>query len=107
MACALLEANNLRDVDGDRVSGKKTLAARLGRGRASWLYAVCVAGVVLGVVMGGEGLIGAVAIALYIPALKMAFSPRNGRELLVLLQASAKTQLLIGGLLVGTFFVTR
>jgi len=26
MACALLEANNLRDVEGDRSSGKKTLA---------------------------------------------------------------------------------
>ena len=31
MACALLEANNLRDVQGDQSSGKKTLAARLGR----------------------------------------------------------------------------
>jgi 1,4-dihydroxy-2-naphthoate octaprenyltransferase len=107
MACALLEANNLRDVDGDRTSGKKTLAARLGRSRGSWLYAVCVAGVVLGVAMGGESLLGALALALYIPALRMAFSPRQGRELLALLQATAKTQLLLGGILVGTFFVTR
>lgn len=107
MACALLEANNLRDVDGDRLSGKKTLAARLGRSRASWLYATCVAGVVVGTVSGGEALVGAVALVLYIPALKMAFSPRSGRELLALLQASARAQLLLGGLLVGTFFVTR
>ena len=107
MACALLEANNLRDVEGDQMSGKKPLAARLGRARASWLYAVCVAGVVIGVVMGGEGLVGAVAIALYIPALRMAFSSRNGRELLALLQATARTQLVLGGLLVATFLVTR
>ena len=107
MACALLEANNLRDVEGDRVSGKKTLAARLGRLRASWLYAICVAGVVLGMVMGGEAIDGAVAIVLYIPALRMAFSPRSGRELLALLQASARSQLALGALLVGTFFVTR
>jgi 1,4-dihydroxy-2-naphthoate octaprenyltransferase len=107
MACALLEANNLRDVEGDRVSGKKTLAARLGRLRASWLYAICVAGVVLGMVMGGEAIDGAVAIVLYIPALRMAFSPRSGRELLALLQASARSQLALGALLVVTFFVTR
>jgi 1,4-dihydroxy-2-naphthoate octaprenyltransferase len=107
MACALLEANNLRDVEGDRVSGKKTLAARLGRTHASWLYAICVAGVVLGMVMGGEAIDGAVAIVLYIPALRMAFSPRNGRALLALLQASARSQLALGGLLVVTFFVTR
>src|SRR5487761_2211703 len=36
MACALLEANNLRDVDGDREAGKKTLAARMDRARAPW-----------------------------------------------------------------------
>ena len=40
MACALLEANNLRDVAGDQASGKRTLAARLGRRRAAWLYAL-------------------------------------------------------------------
>jgi len=37
MACALLEANNLRDVEGDRSSGKKTLAAN-----ESWTRAVAV-----------------------------------------------------------------
>ena len=30
LACAILVANNLRDLDGDRASGKKTLATRLG-----------------------------------------------------------------------------
>lgn len=107
MACALLEANNLRDVDGDRLSGKRTLAARLGRSRGSWLYAICVAGVVLGIVIGGEGLIGAVALALYVAPVRMAFSSRSGRELLALLQASAKVQLVLGAVLVVTFFVTR
>ena len=51
--------------------------------------------------------IGALALVSYIPALKMAFSPRSGRELLPLLQASARTQLALGGLLAATFFVTR
>ncbi len=107
MACALLEANNLRDVQGDQNAGKKTLAARLGRKRASWLYAVCVVAVALAMVVGGEAVIGLVALVLYVPALRMAFSPRSGRELLPLLQASARTQLALGGLLTATFFVTR
>ena len=107
MACALLEANNLRDVTGDQLAGKKTLAARLGRERASWLYATCVGAAALAIVVGGEAIVGALALVLYVPALRMAFSPRNGRELLPLLQASARTQLALGGLLVATFVVTR
>ncbi|MFZ1062286.1 MAG: 1,4-dihydroxy-2-naphthoate polyprenyltransferase [Acidimicrobiales bacterium] len=107
LACALLEANNLRDVDGDRLAGKKTLAARLGRARASWLYAACVAGVALGIVFGGEIVIGALAIALFLPELRSAFSTRSGRDLLPLLKATSLTQLLVGGALVVTFFGTR
>ena len=107
MACALLEANNLRDVDGDRAAGKKTMAARLGRERASWLYVVCVAGAVVGVALGGEALVALVALVLYVPAMRVVFSPRRGRELLVLLQMSARAQLLIGTVTLTTFFVTR
>jgi 1,4-dihydroxy-2-naphthoate octaprenyltransferase len=107
LACSLLEANNLRDVDGDQLAGKKTLAARLGRVRASWLYAACVAGVALGFMVGGEIVIGALAIALFIPELRSAFSSKSGRELLPLLKATSMTQLLVGGALVVTFFGTR
>jgi 1,4-dihydroxy-2-naphthoate octaprenyltransferase len=107
MACALLEANNLRDVDGDRAVGKKTLAARLGRRRAPWLYVVCVLLSVVGIAVGGEGLAAAVALALYIRPVRMAFSPRSGRELLPLLQISAKSQLVVGAVLVVSFWVTR
>jgi len=100
MACALLEANNLRDVDGDRAAGKKTLAARLGRERGAWLYVVCVTGVVVGVIGAGELAVGLVALVAYLPALRVAFSSRRGRELLVLLGYSARTQLGLGVLLV-------
>ena len=99
MACALLEANNLRDVHGDRSSGKKTLAARMDRGRAAWLFAVCVLGVVVGIAGSGHVVVAIVAILLYIPALRLAFSNRNGRELLSMLQYSARTQLQLGALL--------
>ncbi|WP_419919843.1 1,4-dihydroxy-2-naphthoate polyprenyltransferase [Candidatus Poriferisocius sp.] len=42
MACALLMANNLRDIPQDRASGKVTLAVRLGHRRAALLYTVLV-----------------------------------------------------------------
>ena len=38
LACAILVANNLRDLDGDRTAGKVTLAVRLGDRRTRWLY---------------------------------------------------------------------
>ena len=99
MACALLEANNLRDVDGDRASGKKTLAARLTRRRAPWLFAACVAGALVGMAGAGHGVVGIVAVLLYVPALRLAFSDKNGRELLPMLKYSARTQLQLGALL--------
>jgi 1,4-dihydroxy-2-naphthoate octaprenyltransferase len=107
MACALLEANTLRDVAGDQMAGKKTLAARLGRKNGSWLYAVFVAGAVLGAGLGGEGLVAAVALAMYIPALQMAFSVKNGRELLPLLKQSSHAQWTVGAVTALVMFVTR
>ena len=38
LACALLAVNNLRDIAGDTVSGKRTLAVRIGDRAARWLY---------------------------------------------------------------------
>ncbi len=98
MACALLEANNLRDVQGDRSSGKKTLAARMDRRRAPWLYAACIAGVFVGMAGAGHVVVGIVAALAYLPALRLAFSDKNGRELLPMLKYSARAQLQLGAL---------
>jgi len=43
LACAILVANNLRDIPTDARSGKQTLAVVLGDRRTRWLYAVLVA----------------------------------------------------------------
>ena len=49
MACAVLVANNLRDIDGDRVSGKHTVATKLGHQGTRILYLVLVALACVGV----------------------------------------------------------
>jgi len=96
MACALLEANNIRDIDGDQLSGKKTLAARAGRSRASWLYVVCGLGATLGVGAACRFL-GCVVVVVYgVAASRFLFTARTGRELLPLLAMSARLQLLVG-----------
>ncbi len=41
ISCAILAVNNLRDIDEDRRTGKRTLAARFGPVFARWEYAAC------------------------------------------------------------------
>ena len=53
LACAVLVSNNLRDIDGDRESGKRTLATRLGHTGTRVLYLVLVAVALAGVVWVG------------------------------------------------------
>ena len=47
IAVAILVANNLRDVQGDRAAGKRTLIVRFGGGFGKALFAACYAGAAL------------------------------------------------------------
>ena len=106
MACALLEANNLRDVEGDQVAGKRTLAARLGRQRASWLYAACVAGAAVGVALGGEIVFG--ASPCWCSCRRCDWPSHHERaRLAALAQGDVLDPTPRGGALVVTFFTTR
>lgn len=53
LACALLVANNLRDIDTDMHTGKRTLAVLLGDALTRRIFAVMLAGALLAVVVVG------------------------------------------------------
>ena len=42
LACAVLLANNLRDIDQDRKAGKRTLTVLIGRTATRWVFTVFV-----------------------------------------------------------------
>jgi len=100
MATALLEANNLRDVDGDRRANKRTLAVRLGRRRGGWLYVGAVvgafAGVVLVAVFRPWALIALAAAPLAVAPIRLVRTGAEGRQLLPVLGATGKLQLVLG-----------
>jgi 1,4-dihydroxy-2-naphthoate octaprenyltransferase len=107
IACAILVANNLRDIPTDRESGKVTLAVRLGDERTRILY-------VLLVLLALVALIGValsttwwalLALGYVVPSLQATRVIRSGaagRALVQVLQLTGVAELLYGlGLLVG------
>ena len=70
VACAVLMANNIRDIPTDRTSGKMTLAVRLGDTRARLAYDALVLVPVLGA-LAYTGTIGW-RVVLFLPALALA-----------------------------------
>ncbi|SDD66611.1 1,4-dihydroxy-2-naphthoate polyprenyltransferase [Auraticoccus monumenti] len=107
LACAILVANNLRDLVGDREVGKRTLATRLGdRGtRVGYLVLVLVA--VAGVVVVAAtstwwALLGLVLLVPLVPALRTVLGGAGGRGLLPVLQQTGVAELVgAAGLLAG------
>jgi 1,4-dihydroxy-2-naphthoate polyprenyltransferase len=103
LSVTLLEANNLRDVDGDAAAGKRTLAVRVGKRRGRWLY--------LGILAADFATVGLVGwqrpyALLALAALPLAWRPATivwsgaeGRALLPVLAATGRLQLAFGLLL--------
>ncbi len=108
LAVALLVVNNLRDIPTDEATGKRTLAVRLGEPATRRLYQALVvlafAGVVVvaAVVDGWWPLLGLLPLPLALRPLRAAGQVPLGRELIPVLEATGRTQLLLGvGLAVG------
>ena len=106
LAAAILEANNIRDIDTDRVAGKRTLEVVLGRTRSRYLFAGTVWGAFIVILFGS--MVGwfpffcliAVAVApLTIPLVKTVFEETSGPALIGVLKGTAQVQLFTGLLL--------
>jgi 1,4-dihydroxy-2-naphthoate octaprenyltransferase len=107
LACAILVANNLRDIPTDRVSGKRTLAVVLGDARTRRLYALLVAVAVVALVLLAVlttplALLGLVFLLPGAPAARLVLTGAAGRELVPVLQRTGLAELLYAvGMFVG------
>jgi 1,4-dihydroxy-2-naphthoate octaprenyltransferase len=100
LACALLVTNNLRDIPTDREVGKKTLAVRLGDARTRTLFvALVVGGVLVGAGAVWERPLAAVIAVVLVVAIEPVRRVRAGaagRDLIAVLGATARVQLVFG-----------
>ena len=107
LACAILVANNLRDIPSDRDVGKRTLAVVLGDGRTRSLY-LMLFGVALVTLVGVAvtttvwALLGALCLLPLVPASVSVVGGASGRDLIPVLRATGLAELgYAAGLLAG------
>jgi 1,4-dihydroxy-2-naphthoate octaprenyltransferase len=107
LACAVLLANNLRDIDQDRVSGKRTLTVLIGRRATQVLFTALI--LLPFVIVGILGLfypIALLALLGLLPALAavlIVWTYRDPRELVVALGVTSLTSLAYAGFLFWAF----
>lgn len=105
LATALLVVNNLRDIPGDTLAGKRTLAVRFGDGRTRALYVALVVlpFVLVPLVAGlGERPAGALALVAVLLArrpVERVLQGAAGADLVPVLAATGQVQLAFGALL--------
>jgi 1,4-dihydroxy-2-naphthoate octaprenyltransferase len=102
IACAILVANNLRDIPSDAVAGKRTLAVRMGDRASRWFYIALVTGafaliVAVGVVHPGARFAVIAAIFAVPPVDRIRHA--TGRDLIPVLRDTGRTELALGLLL--------
>ncbi len=109
-ACSLLVINNLRDIPGDTVANKRTLAVKLGDISTRKLFALLAmcSALAIGItsltsgIFSIAGLIGVVALR---PALNDVARGAKGRNLIPVLGAVGRAQLIMGvSFSVGLYF---
>jgi 1,4-dihydroxy-2-naphthoate octaprenyltransferase len=102
-ACGILLANNVRDVDSDRATGKRTIAVRIGAPRARRLYVVCIAGSMLAVigcaVIVPPALLALLAFPLAVPPVRAMLTRHDPPGLISALVGTVRFQLALAALL--------
>lgn len=100
LSCAILMANNIRDIPGDTHAGKKTLAVRLGDGRARMAYVALVAVAVVTVAAAARWHVGAwaglAAFPLAVAPIRSLQGGAAGRGLIPVLTATGRLTLAYG-----------
>ena len=101
-ATALMVTNNLRDIPGDTVAGKRTLAVRLGDAKTRWafdlMHGIAIGTAAVAFVVFDRGSLGALAaLPFWLKASAMVRGGAQGPALIPVLGASAAAQL-AGGL---------
>jgi 1,4-dihydroxy-2-naphthoate octaprenyltransferase len=110
LACAILVANNLRDIPTDRTAGKRTLAVVLGDEQTRYFFTFLVALaaiMLLGVALlsGIGALLGLVYLATAGPAVRVVLAGAEGRALIPVLQKVGVAEILYAaGLFLGIAF---
>jgi 1,4-dihydroxy-2-naphthoate octaprenyltransferase len=99
LACAILLANNVRDVPTDAVTGKRTLAVRLGDRTARRLFAAAYAGAFLSVVAIGVtqpwALLGLLALPLAVQPVRLVLTRSDPPSLVAALVATSKLEVIV------------
>jgi len=103
LAVALLVVNNLRDIPGDTVAAKRTLAVRLGDARTRAFYVGCIGVAFVGVAAVGAdrtgGLLALLALPLAARPARRVLGGASGSALIPVLGDTARLQLVAGLLL--------
>jgi 1,4-dihydroxy-2-naphthoate polyprenyltransferase len=89
LACAILLVNNLRDIDSDRATGKRTLAVRIGAPATVRIYRATIYGSVV--------MVAVIALAAPVALLALAATPLAARPLRAA-QVGAPPPVLVGAL---------
>jgi 1,4-dihydroxy-2-naphthoate octaprenyltransferase len=98
LACAILVANNLRDIRGDQQAGKRTVATRLGDARTRLLYVILVAAgalliIIVALLTAWWALLALAGLILIIPAVRVVMSGGSGLSLIGVLKATGLAEL--------------
>jgi 1,4-dihydroxy-2-naphthoate octaprenyltransferase len=103
LACAILVANNVRDIPTDVSSGKRTLAVRIGAVAARRLFVVCYAGAFVAVAAIGLtqpwALLGLLALPLAVSPARTVLTRSDPPALVSALVATSKLELVLAVLL--------
>ena len=103
LACAILLANNIRDVPTDTVAGKRTLAVRVGAPTARRLFAACYVGafgsVVAIAITQPWALLALAALPLAVTPVRLVLTRSDPPSLIAALVATSRLEVIVAVLL--------